>query len=113
MDSTFYGARYLPVGIGGLPYGEVGGGEVPKGENSGMGLALLVAMSHQRAVRLELRFAEPPTVGARLEGLARCLRVGLKILHARVTRTESRYEIEVSGSRGGVEKALRALGGLA
>ena len=51
-----------------------------------MGLALDRLMSHARAVRVELRFAEPPTVGARLEGLARCLRVGLKILHARVTR---------------------------
>ena len=78
-----------------------------------MGLALEGPMSHERAVRVELRFAEPPTVGARLEGLARCLRVGLRILHARVTRTESWYEVEVSGSERGVEKALRALGGLA
>ena len=70
-------------------------------------------MSHARAIRLELRFAESPTVGARLEGLARCLRVGLKILHARVTRTESWYEVELTGSERGVEKAVRALGGLA
>ena len=75
-----------------------------------MGLALTAAMS---TLRMELRFAEPPTVGARLEGLARCLRVGLKILHARVTRTESRYEVEVTGTERGVEKARRALAGLA
>ena len=70
-------------------------------------------MSNARAIRLELRFVEAPTVGARLEGLARCLRVGLKILHARVTRTESWYEVEVTGSERGVEKAVRVLGGLA
>lgn len=60
---------------------------------------------------MELRFAQPPAAGARLEGLARCLRVGLKILHARVTRTESRYEVEVSGTERSVARAGRALRG--
>jgi hypothetical protein len=70
-------------------------------------------MSHERAIRVELRYAKAPTVGSRLEALARGLHVGLKILHARVTRSESWYEVEVTGSERGVEKALRALGGLA
>jgi hypothetical protein len=70
-------------------------------------------MAIMSTLRMELRFAEPPTIGARLESLARCLHVGLKILHARVTRTESRFEVEVTGSERGVEKARRALAGLA
>lgn len=70
-------------------------------------------MSHEKAVRVELRFDEIPTVGTRLESLARLLRVGLRILRARVTPTESRYEVEVCGSERGVERALRALAGFA
>lgn len=67
-------------------------------------------MSYAHAVRVELTFAASPAIGAKLEGLGRMLDVGLKILHARVTRTESRYALEVTGSERGVRKALRALG---
>jgi hypothetical protein len=70
-------------------------------------------MSHEKAVRVELTFAKPPTVGTRLEGLSRLLHVGLRILRARVTPTESRYEVEVCGSERGIERALRALAGFA
>lgn len=66
-------------------------------------------MSHERAVRLELTLPAP----SRLEELARRVRVGLRILHARVTSTEARYELELTGSERGVQKALRALGSLA
>ena len=70
-------------------------------------------MSHEKAVRVELRFDQAPVVGTRLEGLARLLHVGLRILRARVTPTESRYEVEVCGSERGIERALRALAGFA
>jgi hypothetical protein len=69
-------------------------------------------MTHARAIRLELKSAAP-SIGARLEALARGLRVGLRILHARVTSTGARYELELTGTERGVEKALRAIGGLA
>lgn len=62
-------------------------------------------MNHERAVRLELSFARPLT---RLEELARRVRVGLRILRARVTSTESRYELELRGTERHLERALRA-----
>ena len=70
-------------------------------------------MMQERAIRLELKIPKAPAVGSRLEGLARLLHVGLRILRARVTPTGSRYEIEVCGSEAGVARALRALAGFA
>ena len=65
--------------------------------------------SEQETLRLEVRL---PGSGL-LRRIRRVPRLALRIIRARVTRTDAWYEIEVRGPKAAVARALRSLAAVA
>ena len=66
------------------------------------------SMREERALRLELEMG-PFGAASKLARLAERVRVGLRVLRARVTPEAARFELELRGTPRGLDRARREI----